>query len=198
MKNLEEENKKFKNELINEINTQKEIHYMKEINPIINTESKIIKKNLFKQLNYWINPTISLEFKLIYVASTNGDSSINFHKFCGGEGPTVTIIKAKNGYIFGGYVIYPFGCDGKHHYDEKAFLFSLTNLKKFPIKIKEKAVYHGPFYSLFFGDSDLVIGSLRTKDSYCEPKSYEFNRVELIGSPERDFVVEDYEVYLVI
>ena len=54
----------------------------------------------------------------------------------------MTIIKGKNGHIFGGYVTVPFSSDGLSHYDDKAFLFSLTNKKKFPIKIKEEAVCH--------------------------------------------------------
>ena len=139
---------------------------------------------------------------MIFTASINGDQGIVFHKYCDGKGPTVTIVKGKNGHIFGGYVTVPFSSDNKSHYDDKAFLFSLTNNKKFPIKIKEQAVYHLPNWGPYIGyynKCDLAIGSgcLKNKSSYCEPTSYEFERVDLIGSSDKYFDVEDYEVYLV-
>ena len=114
----------------------------------------------------------------------------------------MTIVKAKNGHIFGGYVTVPFSSDCAAHYDDKAFLFSLTNNKKFPIKIREKAVCHyngwGPYIG-YKDKCDLAIanGCLKNNVSYCEPNSYEFKRVDLIGTEDRNFNVTDYEVYLV-
>ena len=114
----------------------------------------------------------------------------------------MTIVKATNGHIFGGYVTVPFSSDGNSHYDDKAFLFSLTNKKKFPIKIKEQAVCHyfnwGPYIG-YPDYCDLAIhsGCLKNNYSYSEPKSYEFNRVDLIGTNDKYFTVLDYEVYLV-
>ena len=189
IKNLETENKK-----INELEIR--IKYL-------NSKSKIINYNLFQQLNNWINPNKSLQFQLIFTASINGDSCRNFHNICDGKGPTVTIVKGKNGHIFGGYVTVPFSSDRKPHYDENAFLFSLTNMKKFPIKIKEQAVCHyinwGPYIG-FQDKCDLAIysGCLRNKDNYSEPNSYDFNRIDLIGQEEKKFGIEDYEVYLVV
>ena len=207
VKNLEDENKKIKDEfkelLKNEISGLKvEIEKMKEVKPIINSDFKIINYDSFKKLNDWINPNRSLQFQLIFRASKDGDSSKSFHKICDGKGPTVSIVKGKNGHIFGGYVTVPFSSDGKSHYDENAFLFSLTNLKKFPIIIKEKAVEHldnwGPLIG-YRNHCDLAIGNecLNSNSSYCDPKSYDFNRIELIGTNERKFGVSDYEVYLV-
>ena len=115
----------------------------------------------------------------------------------------MTKVKGKNGYIFGGYVTVPFSFDLKPHYDGNAFLFSLTNMKKFPIKIKEQAVCHcfswGPYIG-YRDNCDLAIcnNCRNNNSSYCEPKSYDFNRVDLIGSTNKNFQVDDYEVYLVI
>ena len=143
---LEKQNKNIINEMkelskkdiINEPksdnNNENEIqNCLGEINPILKPNSTIISDDLFKQLNIWINPFKSLKFELIYTASKNGDDNINFHKFCDGKGPTITLFKGKNGHIFGGYLTVPFSSDGKYHYDDKAFLFSLTNNKKFLI-----------------------------------------------------------------
>ena len=38
---------------------------------------------------------------------------------------------------------------------------------------------------------------LNNKGSYSEPKAYEFNRVNLIGTEDKFFQVDDFEVYLV-
>ena len=141
-----------------------------------------------------------IKIKLIFSSTINGDGYDDFHKFCDGKGPTVTIVKGENDHIFGGYVTVPYSSDRQSHYDDKAFLFSLTNMKKFPIKIKEKAVVHYDNWSPYIGypnNCDLAIrcGCLNNNKSYCEPKSYEINRVDLIGTTERNFKVKDYEVF---
>jgi len=196
---LEEENKRIKNELTEIINKLKGMTEDKEtIKPIIESKSNIINNDLFKKLNEWINPLKSLKFKLIFSATLNGDHWKNFHKFCDGKGPTVTLVKGENNHIFGGYVTVRYSSDNKSHYNDKAFLFSLTNMKKFSIKIKEQAVRHNLFWGPYLGYQDIAIdGSLNNYDNYCKPKSYDFNRVELIGTTEENFKVKDYEVYLV-
>ena len=216
IKFLEEENNKMKNEIKENMIMKNEIKEIikKEVeqqlkqekekgnNPIIKSKSKIINDELFKQLNNWINPSESLKFEKIFTASVNGDKAENFHNQCDYKGPTVTIVKATNGHIFGGYITVPFSSDNKAHYDDKAFLFSLTNKKKFPIKIKEEAVCHYGSWGPYIGYKDycdLAIhpDCLNNKYSYSIPKSYDFNRVDLIGTNEQKFQVIDYEVYLV-
>ena len=221
IKNLEDENLKIKNELknisskksTNPLNIEnKEEKILQEKNEIKNEENKeenkeeknqIINNESFKHLNNWINPNKPLKFDLIFKASINGDTSEIFHKICDGKGPTVTIVKSKNGHIFGGYLTVPFSSDRKSHSDDKAFLFSLTNLKKFKIIEVDHAVHHydkgwGPYIG--YKDScDLAIKSecLSNKKSKCDPTSYDFKREELIGTKEKCFEVEDYEIYLV-
>ena len=212
--NMEEQNKKIKdelkeilkNEIMKELKNEKEKELAalnEKLIPLMHPKSKILMSHeFFEKLNNWINPLKSSKFELIFTASINGDSAKDFHKYCDGKGPTVTIVKAKNGHIFGGYVTVPFSSDCKSHYDDKAFLFSLTNMKKFPIKIKEQAVYHSAYWGSYIGypdKCDLAIGPgcLNNKMSYSTPTSYEFERVDLIGTSDRNFGVEDYEVYLV-
>ena len=212
---LEEQNKHLRNEMnelikkliinepkIDNINENEIQNCEVEINPILKQSSRIISDDLFKQLNIWINPFKSLKFELIFTASVNGDDFKNFHKICDGKGPTITLCKGENGYIFGGYLTVPFSSDGKDHYDDKAFLFSLTNNKKFPIKIKEPAVCHLSFWGPYFGNknkSDLKINTkgLSGKRNLSEPNSYEFERKDLIGTEERNFMLDEYEVFLV-
>jgi len=207
IKNLEEENKKIKGEfkgIIDELKAEKEKELAalnEKLIPLMYPKSKILMSpEFFETLNNWINPLKSSKFELIFTASINGDSAKDFHKYCDGKGPTVTIVKGKNGHIFGGYVTVPFSSDCKSHYDDKAFLFSLTNMKKFPIKIKEQAVCHYSIWGPYIGYKDkcdlAIYKGCFNKTNYCEPTSYEFERVDLIGTSERNFGVEDYEVYL--
>ena len=218
IKNLEDENQKIKNELkiiLSNDKIQKEkldidkkeektINEKNEkINEIFDFKSEIMNTEFFNQLNKWINPEKSLKYELIFKASEDGDNCQTFHKICDGKGPTVTIVKSKNAYIFGGYLTVPFSSDRKAHTDDKAFLFSLTNMKKFKILDPEHAVFHyGKGWGPYIGrkdNCDLAIKSecLSNKKSYCEPSSYEFKRIDLIGSDEKFFEVKDYEIYLV-
>ncbi len=89
-------------------------------------------------------------------------------------------------------------------YDDKAFLFSLTNNKKFSIKTKEPAVCHLYYWGPLFGNKhkeDLAIPQygLRGKRNLSEPNSYEFRREDLIGTEEKNqnFMLDEYEVFLV-
>jgi len=200
VKELEDQNKRIAIDLRDSL--KKEIIEALRIENL-NSKSKIINYHSFTQLNNWISPKKLLKFKLIYTASLNGDTAENFHYYCDKKGPTVTIIKGKNGHIFGGYVTVPFSSDGLSHYDDKAFLFSLTNKKKFPIKIKEEAVCHyykswGPYFGYKdICDLGICSGCLQKKNCICQPKSYKFQREELIGIDEKYFEIDDYEVFLV-
>ena len=207
-KKIKEEQAIQKNEKIdklkkgkeNEIKDEKEAEINKdEINQKINLEPKdIVDNESFKKINNWINPSKDLKFELIYKASKNGDNAKNFHQNCDGKHPTVTIIKSKNGHTFGGYLSVPFFSDGESFLDESAFLFSLTNNKKFNIRNKEPAVLNDGLSGPNFGKKDLEISSeCLNKFSYCKPSSFTFKRANLIGINDKCFKVEDYEVYLV-
>ena len=175
VKELEDQNKKIVIDLRDSL--KKEIIEALRIENL-NSKSKIINYHSFTQLE-------------------------NFHYYCDKKGPTVTIIKGKNGHIFGGYVTVPFSSDGLSHHDDKAFLFSLTNKKKFHIKIKEEAVCHyykswGPYFGYKdICDLGICSGCLQKKNCICQPKSYKFQREELIGIDEKNFEIDDYEVFLV-
>ena len=57
---------------------------------------------------------------------------MNFHNCCDNKGATVVVISA-NGQLFGGYTSKKWEISSDFRRDEKAFLFSLTNNKKYPI-----------------------------------------------------------------
>ena len=172
----------------------------------LKTEEKMMNDYFAKLLNFMISPYSTKTFTLIYKASECGDDSSSFHKYCDLKNETITLIKGKNNNFFGAYV----NKENRNAYATKivtviktnnnsSFLFSLTNKKKFPIKKNEKDLFYNEKVGPSFGaeGSDLTIssGCLKNKDSFCEPKSYKFDRFELIGTKEKNFEVEDYEVY---
>ena len=68
---------------------------------ILNEEPN--KKKYIKKLVEW---TDSKNLELLYRSSRDGEKSETFHKFCDNKGPTISLFKSKNGYIFGGFVLY--------------------------------------------------------------------------------------------
>ena len=73
---------------------------------------------------------------LLYRGSKDGFKASDFHSKCDGHSNTITIVKVKNGDIIGGYtsVKWESSYSGKYVSDDKAFLFSITKNKIYPIK----------------------------------------------------------------
>ena len=65
-------------------------------------------------------PTIP---KLLYKASTDGDTKNIFHNKCDNQGPTVSIIGSKDGHIFGGYASQSWDKNTHFISDVNSFLF---------------------------------------------------------------------------
>ena len=69
-------------------------------------DSSILSTEQRQTLTKWLERTFkdsSHTYSLIYRASRNGWAASNFHSCCDRKGPTVTVIRSSNGYIFGGY-----------------------------------------------------------------------------------------------
>jgi len=104
-----------------------------------NSSSNFLKKNKLiaseiittkddeNQIVAWLDSVAKAEKpKLLYRASKHGWKTIDFHKECDGKGETLTVIKTKQGYIFGGYTNCPWKSN-KNIFQSSAesFLFSL-------------------------------------------------------------------------
>ena len=92
--------------------------------------SSLITDDDFKLLEKWINKSGN-KWKLLYKASKDGWGSIDFHKNCDNQGETITVFKATNGYIFGGYNPQPWTSNSVYTNDMNTFLFSLYNANGF-------------------------------------------------------------------
>ena len=155
------------------------------------------------------------KWELIYKATCDGFHGDNFHNYCDGKGPTMTIIQSKDGnYLFGGYTEISWSSDGTYKSDPAAFLFTLTNphgiqptkFLKNPNKgysivhLKE----HGPGFGgvvtnkQHYKDIQIFKNANQNNNSACSfPSSY-IDTTGLGGvlfTGTKNFMVEDIEVF---
>ncbi len=118
-------------------------------------------------------------FSLLWRGSRDGFNVNEFHRLCDGKANTVTVIKNTNGFIFSGFASIPWSSsdDGQ----KEIYLFSLTNPKNTPLKIKviPQKIYvkHDSIYGPTFGTgSDLRVSSLSNtnRNSYMIFSAYKF------------------------
>lgn len=168
----------------------------------------------------------SVKFKRCYSMARDKRGSKGFHDGCNGKGPTVTVVKTKEGHVFGGAAdeswtsgsVHPTGCGGVTVPTQHAFLFCVdcagTEKGAAPSQIKlklkptgnggsQKALVHFCSYGPFFGN-DLTIDGPRSSahlgNSYACPVES-----DQIGSTackrylagSEQFTVVDYEVFTI-
>jgi hypothetical protein len=66
-----------------------------------------------------------IKTKLLYRGSRDGTSSTTFHNKCNSMGATLTLIKTKDNYVFGGYTQQSWSSSGGSVTDTNAYLFVL-------------------------------------------------------------------------
>ena len=95
-------------------------------------DSSILSAEQRQTLTKWLERTLkdsSHTYSLIYRASRNGWAASNFHSCCDRKGPTVTVVRSSNNYIFGGYT--------EQHWESK-FVFPrpFPSLESFRLALK--------------------------------------------------------------
>ena len=152
--------------------------------------------------------------KLLYRGSRDGYRASDFHSKCDGKKNQLTLIKSESGRIFGGYqskprISPPVG-DWKSSDDKSAFIFSVSDQKKFPVSNSKKAIQDIDSFGPTFGNFDILIydncnltSQNRTDfgDSYSIPDELKLESDEnaksyLAGSNE--FKVVEIEVFALI
>jgi hypothetical protein len=126
-------------------------------------DSKIVNVNMHRQLVQVCEFPVETKWQLLYRGSEHGFLGQNFHSRCDKHANTLTVIKSENGNIFGGYTEQLWDSTSGHRADKNAFLFSLVNKDKQPIKMKIKepsyAIYCHSKFGPTFGHThcDLII-----------------------------------------
>ncbi|CAF1123514.1 unnamed protein product [Adineta ricciae] len=151
------------------------------------------------------------QWQLIYSASRDGYTAKAFHQICDSCWPTMTVIRSKNGFIFGGFTTVAWSSTTQYRADALAFLFTLKNPHNIePTKyvIREQAIRFavshlakdGPIFgSNCNGAIDLYLKSPFNANGNRTffPQTYrdttEKNRTTFTGDPY--FSCDDVEVF---
>ncbi len=169
---LEEENKNLKNEIktirndLDELkkwknekeDDMKKLIKIKKNNITELIDSKILTKKeefefiekAYKNDNE-IAKNKDFKPKLLYRATRDGDSASIFHNKCDKISGTMTLVKTKKGYIFGGCTDATWDGSG-YKKDDKAICFSIDLNKVYKSKKTNSSIYCGSNYGPVFGD----------------------------------------------
>ncbi len=145
---------------------------------------------------------------LLYRSTRDGANAAAFHEACDGRGPTVTLIRSDNGYVFGGYAGISWESIIWHSswkVDLSAFLFTVTNPRGYPItrflpRDHDKQIQCGAWLGPSFGLGD----DLRISNKF-DGHSYSFLNNSFVNSKYGDatftgshyFTPEEVEVWAI-
>ena len=147
--------------------------------------------------------TLKVGYKLIYRASTHGDSVKIFHKKCDNINDTLTVIKTKEGLVFGGFcnVCWESG-NNLEKKDLKSFVFSINLSKIYFVSEDNEACIvcdkdKGPSFIGMFTVNDNMLSSQSEINPYeTQRYSGELSLYEINGG-EPTFGIEEIEVFQV-
>jgi hypothetical protein len=172
-------------------------------------DSKILPDGRHKKLLNLCEFPAGQKWNLLYRASEHGFSADDFHSKCDNHANTLTVIKTTNGNIFGGYTEQLWNHTIGYKTDKNAFIFSLVNIDRNPIKMKIKtphyAIWCDVSYGPFFGHYDICIlgGSNSNQNSLSDlGRSYQHptyaqgtNEAKCFLAGSRNFRVSEIEVF---
>lgn len=118
-----------------------------------NRKSLIMSQNDILKIEKWTRCNFG---KLCYSGLRDGFSPKVFHSQCDGIKPTVTLIKADEGEVLGGFTRSSWDGD-ELKFDNTAFLFSLLYDKVYPIINNMPAINASPDYLPCFGVNDILL-----------------------------------------
>jgi len=128
--------------------------------------SEILSTEAHRQIISWLDMGAATKLELLYRASYDGWEGEDFHLRCDNKGPTVTIIKCMDGYVFGGFTSTAWASTSWFAACADEFIFSLHRPGGVgPVKLAVKAknagcaifdiYYQGPS----FGTEDIHVWS---------------------------------------
>ena len=141
---------------------------------IILNESKRCEEFLNK-IYEW---TGGKNMELLYRGTRDGMTADKFHNKCNSKGPTISLFKNENGYIFGGYASIDWTSYGNFRSASNSFIFTLTNMyeiapTKFYNSDTNESIYDHYSYGPTFGRGhDIYIGFTSNNNYTNFPYSY--------------------------
>ena len=207
---LEEENKNIKERLnLFEKYFAEEIKYKKFIEEL-GIDTKIIDKK--EDLQFIYNRLVNddenlrqkkIKYNLLYRATRDGDSSINFHNKVDNKKSLLSIIKTKKGMKFGFYMEQPYKKTGNWEKDNKSFIYSLNRKKIYNIKEGAYSFYDYPSDMILLYSNSININDncLSNPNSYTCTKSnadvsfYGFEKDYELNNGEQNFTIQEMETF---
>jgi hypothetical protein len=121
--------------------------------PLQISENLALKGDYVAELQRWIGASLAAEGQVLYLATRDGWSGLEFHQRCDGKGETISLVFCKTGHIFGGFASRPWSCSGLEHSDPRAFVFSLcagsSDPPRQPVQCRQSG--HAPEYAVYHG-----------------------------------------------
>lgn len=163
---------------------------------LINTMEEF---NIIKQ---WITEdNTAMRIKLLYRGTTENNSKADYHNAVSANlkdsNSTLILVKIINGPVIGGFTSVAWK---KYSFvtDDNAFVFNLTNRKKYSISNKENAFYVDDMIYFYFGFADLYLISF-DKCVSAFPICYGSKSTKLeLTSGIAEFGIELLEVYSIV
>jgi len=172
---------------------EKELVKQYEIN-----KSQILNKNEMELFLSWLDNKPK-KIKLLLDSRIDGDLTQTFYNKCTGKCPTVVFVKTTKGHRFGGYSSIPWkNLNGGFGEDEKNFIFSLDEQKRYNIKNPKNAIQTDSSYFAFGGGNDFHInGKCTSYTNNYNNNSGTYNTTETyeLNGGEQYYTVSSYEVY---
>ena len=211
-------------------NLKKEIEHLKNSsnkkneNKIIKEKENKINSNKinFNSLNYSLTSSITINpnnskilldedfnflfpnkniFKdLLFCSDLDGDNILTYHNKCDKIPNTLTIIKTKDNFIFGGFTTNFFESSPyTWKEDENSFIFSINLKKKFYPKDKKKSILSVKYMGPTFGDGyDVYLHDkfLSEEQKYYNIKdnTYNLKKYELTNG-NKSYIINKVEVW---
>jgi len=117
------------------------------------------------------------DIELLFRGTRDGMSADIFHNKCNNKGPTISLFKNENGYIFGGYASLDWTSCNNYKSAPDSFIFTLTNMynispTKFPNSDTRYSIYDCSAYGPTFGNHAIYIGFKNNSNHTYLPNSY--------------------------
>ena len=147
-------------------------------------------------------PRAPTSMKLLYGSKSDGLDPSIFHQKCDGAAPTLTIIRAKNLNIFGGYSVLPWSSSGGNLVDrgKECYLFTCRNRTKHKHLKTDYPIYGnslcGPTFGGYYEIMTNGKGSFATLGRDYEMPPGGLNQDYLAGYVDKQFELDSYEVLL--
>ena len=159
-------------------------------------DSNIIKNEKDSDLLISFLPNKPNKTSLLFNSLRDGDTLQSLHNKIDNISPTYMIIKTNSDRIFGGYTTHLWNIQNdKQSIDNKAFVFSLDNKKKYSIKNPEYAIVERKQYIQFGACCFRIKDKFKISDNDESDCHFETNSLCLAG--KNIFKVKNLEVYLI-